>query len=91
MIEALRILNNDPEVKSILVKHFRRNFKMRFIGRCNNIKAKEKFDLSKSIILGLKGTNEDKASELIKKSLLINIQFIQDLDKAARVSVCGTC
>ncbi len=86
MIEALRILNNDPQVKSILVNIFGG------ILRCDLlvgaiIKAKEKYKLSKNIILRLKGTNADKASELIKKSNVKNIQFIQDLDQAAKTSV----
>ena len=86
MIEALRILNNDPEVKSILVNIFGG------ILRCDLlvgaiIKATEKYNLSKSIILRLKGTNADKASEIIRNSNYANIQFIQDLDKAAKMSV----
>ncbi len=86
MIEALRILNNDPEVKSILVNIFGG------ILRCDLlvgaiIKATEKYKLSKNIILRLKGTNADKASQIIKSSNYNNIQFIQDLDKAAKVSV----
>lgn len=86
MIEALRILNSDQEVKSILVNIFGG------ILRCDLlvgaiIKATEKYKLSKNIILRLKGTNADKASEIIKNSNIKNIQFIQDLDKAARVSV----
>lgn len=86
MIEALRILNNDPEVKSILVNIFGG------ILRCDLlvgaiIKATEKYNLSKNIILRLKGTNADKASDIIKSSNVKNIQFIQDLDQAARFSV----
>jgi succinyl-CoA synthetase beta subunit len=86
MVEALRILNNDPEVKSILVNIFGG------ILRCDLlvgavIKAKEKYNLSKNIILRLKGTNADKASELIKSSNVKNIRFIQDFDEAAKLSV----
>jgi succinyl-CoA synthetase beta subunit len=86
MIEALRILDRDPEVKSILVNIFGG------ILRCDLlvnaiIKASEKYNLSKNIILRLKGTNSDLASQIIKNSNYKNIQFIQDLDKAARVSV----
>jgi succinyl-CoA synthetase beta subunit len=86
MIEALRILSNDPEVKSILVNIFGG------ILRCDLlvnaiIKASDKYKLTKSIVLRLKGTNADKASEIIKNSGLKNIMFIQDLDKAAQKSV----
>ena len=86
MIEALRILESDPEVKSILVNIFGG------ILRCDLlvnaiIKATEKYKLSKNIILRLKGTNADLASEIIRKSNYKNIQFIQDLDEAAKFSV----
>lgn len=86
MIEALRLLNNDPEVKSILVNIFGG------ILRCDLlvnaiIKATEKYGLTKSIVLRLKGTNSDVASEIIKNSKVKNIVYIQDLDDAAKKSV----
>lgn len=86
MIEALRLLNNDPEVKSILVNIFGG------ILRCDLlvnaiIKATEKYGLSKSIVLRLKGTNSELANEIIKKSNVKNIVYIQDLDDAAKKSV----
>ena len=86
MIEALRILNTDPEVTSILVNIFGG------ILRCDNlvnaiIKATDKYNLSKNIILRLKGTNADIASDIIKNSNNKNITFIQDLDQAAKISV----
>lgn len=86
MIEALRLLNNDPDVRSILVNIFGG------ILRCDLlvnaiIKATEKYNLQKAIVLRLKGTNSDKANEIIKNSGLKNIIFIQDLDEAAKKSV----
>jgi succinyl-CoA synthetase beta subunit len=86
MIEALRLLNNDKEVRSILVNIFGG------ILRCDLlvnaiIKATEKYNLTKNIVLRLKGTNADKASEIIQKSNYKNIIFIQDLDQAAKKSV----
>ncbi len=59
MIEALRLLNNDPDVRSILVNIFGG------ILRCDLlvnaiIKATEKYNLQKAIVLRLKGTNSDK-------------------------------
>jgi len=86
MIEALRLLNNDSQVNCILVNIFGG------ILRCDLlvnsiIKATEKYNLSKSIVLRLKGTNADIASEIIKKSDVKNIIFMQDLDQAARKSV----
>jgi succinyl-CoA synthetase beta subunit len=58
MIEALRLLNSSNEVKSILVNIFGG------ILRCDLlvaavIKATEKYNLKKNIILRLKGTNAD--------------------------------
>jgi succinyl-CoA synthetase beta subunit len=58
MIEALRLLSNDSEVKSILVNIFGG------ILRCDSlvnaiIKATQKYNLSKSIVLRLKGTNSE--------------------------------
>lgn len=86
MIEALRLLNSDPEVKSILVNIFGG------ILRCDLlvnaiIKATEKYKLSKSIVLRLKGTNADQANEIIKSSNVKNIYFLQNLDEAAKKSV----
>ena len=86
MIEALRILDRDPEVKSILVNIFGG------ILRCDLlvnaiIKATDKYNLSKNIILRMKGTNSDIASDIIKNSNYKNISFIQDLDIAAKESV----
>lgn len=59
MVEALRLLNNDPRVRSILVNIFGG------ILRCDLlvsaiIKATEKYGLKKAIILRLKGTNADQ-------------------------------
>lgn len=86
MVEALRLLNNDQSVKSILVNIFGG------ILRCDLlvssiIKATEKYKLKKNIVLRLKGTNSEQASEMIKKSNINNISFIQDLDKAAKKAV----
>ncbi len=95
MIEALRILNNDTQVKSILVNIFGG------ILRCDLlvsaiIKATEKYNLQKWIVLRLKGTNSDKvwhlfnyiqAQELIKQSKVKNIIFEPNLDEAALKSV----
>jgi succinyl-CoA synthetase beta subunit len=58
MIEALRLLNNSSDVKSILVNIFGG------ILRCDLlvsaiIKATEKYNLKKTIVLRLKGTNSE--------------------------------
>ena len=59
MIEALRLLNSATDVKSILVNIFGG------ILRCDLlvsaiIKATNKYDLKKNIVLRLKGTNSEK-------------------------------
>lgn len=61
MIEALRILNQDENVKSILVNIFGG------ILRCDLlvsaiIKASEKYNLKKSIVLRMKGTNSEEVN-----------------------------
>jgi succinyl-CoA synthetase beta subunit len=66
MIEALRLLNNEPDVKSILVNIFGG------ILRCDLlvsaiIKATEKYNLKKQIVLRLKGTNADVVRKFVKK------------------------
>jgi succinyl-CoA synthetase beta subunit len=86
MVEALRLLNSDQQVKAILVNIFGG------ILRCDLlvaaiIKATEKYNLKKPIVLRLKGTNADQARDIIKKANVGNIKFIQDLDEAARTSV----
>ena len=58
MIEAIRILDSDPQVKSILVNIFGGILKCDILVEAI-IKACEKYHLSKMIILRLKGTNAD--------------------------------
>ena len=86
MVEALRMLNGDPQVKVILVNIFGG------ILRCDLlvgaiIKATEKYKLVKPIVLRLKGTNSVLAGEIIQKSNIKNIEFIEDFDTAATRSV----
>jgi succinyl-CoA synthetase beta subunit len=86
MVEALKILNKDTQVKSILVNIFGG------ILRCDElvkaiIKGTEQFNLRKPIILRLKGTNSDIAREIIKKSNYSHIEFCDDLDLATKMAV----
>ena len=87
MIEAIKLLNNDPEVKSILVNIFGG------ILRCDVlvdsiIKANQENRFEKPIVLRLKGTNADVAKEKIRgKEESLGIHFTEDLDLAAR-KVC---
>jgi succinyl-CoA synthetase beta subunit len=84
MIEALRVLNQDSQVESILINIFGG------ILRCDVlvqaiIQGTEKYNLKKPIVLRLKGTNSEIASELISKSNIPHIRFCNDLDKATRM------
>jgi succinyl-CoA synthetase beta subunit len=86
MVQALRILNKDSQVQSILVNIFGG------ILRCDElvkaiIKGTEEFNLRKPIILRLKGTNSDVAREIIKKSNYDHIKFCDDLDMATKLAV----
>ncbi len=65
MIEAIKLLNNDPEVDAIFINIFGG------ILHCDNlahsiIRAAEEISLGKPIVLRLKGTNADKARDMIK-------------------------
>ena len=87
MIEAIKLLSNDPEVDAIFINIFGG------ILRCDNlansiIKAAEQISLTKPIVLRLKGTNSDKARELIKpREKELGIFFDDNFDSAARLVV----
>ncbi len=86
MVEALKILNKDKQVESILVNIFGG------ILRCDDlvnaiIKGTKEYGLKKPIVLRLKGTNSKEASELIKKSNFSHIKFCDDLDQATKLAV----
>ena len=87
MVEAIKLLNNDPEVNAIFINIFGG------ILKCDNlansiIKAAEDITLNKRIILRLKGTNSDKARALIKpREKELGIFFDDNFDSAARLVV----
>lgn len=87
MVEAIKLLDNDPEVDSIFINIFGG------ILRCDNLAksvltAAEQIKLSKPIVLRLKGTNSDKAREMIKpKEKELGIYFDDNFDSAARLVV----
>lgn len=87
MVEAIKLLNNDPEVDAIFINIFGG------ILRCDNlansiIKAAEDISLTKPIVLRLKGTNSDKAREMIKpREKELGIYFDDSFDSAARLVV----
>jgi succinyl-CoA synthetase beta subunit len=84
MVEAIKLLNNDPEVESIFINIFGG------ILRCDNlansiITAAKQISLSKPIVLRLKGTNSEKAREMMKPvEKELGIFFDDNFDSAAR-------
>jgi succinyl-CoA synthetase beta subunit len=84
MVEAIKLLNNDPEVDSIFINIFGG------ILRCDNlaqsiINAAEQNKLTKPIVLRLKGTNSEQARAMIKpREKELGIYFDDNFDSAAR-------
>ena len=84
MVEAIKLLNNDPDVNAIFINIFGG------ILKCDNlassiIQAAKQISLSKPIVLRLKGTNSDKAREMIKpREKDLGIYFDDDFDSAAQ-------
>lgn len=87
MVEAIKLLANDPEVDAIFINIFGG------ILKCDNlansiIRAAEEISLNKPIVLRLKGTNSDKAREMIKpREKELGIYFDDSFDSAARRAV----
>lgn len=88
LVEALKLLNEDPEVKAIFVNIFGG------ILRCDNlaasiIKANEEHKFTKPMVLRLKGTNSDVAKAMISgREKELNISYNEDFDSAAQM-VCS--
>lgn len=84
---AIKMLNEDPEVKAIFVNIFGG------ILRCDHlagsiIEANQKHKFTKPIVLRLKGTNSDIAKSMISgKEKELNIYYNEDFDQAAQL-VC---
>ena len=86
--EALKLLNEDDEVKAIFVNIFGG------ILRCDRLAASiiecnEKYNYTKPMVLRLKGTNSDIAKKMISgKEKDLGIYYNEDFDSAAQ-QVCG--
>lgn len=84
LTEALKLLNNDPEVEAIFVNIFGG------ILRCDNlaasiIEANKQHSFDKPMVLRLKGTNSDIAKKMIAgKEKELNIYYQEDFDTAAQ-------
>lgn len=87
LVEALKLLNEDEEVKAIFVNIFGG------ILRCDNlaasiIKANKENSFTKPMVLRLKGTNSDVAKTMIAgREEELNIHYNEDFDSAAQ-QVC---
>ena len=87
LVFAMKLMNDDPEVKAIFVNIFGG------ILRCDRlaesiIAANEKHKFTKPIVLRLKGTNSDIAKEMIAgREKELNIYYNEDFDSAAQL-VC---
>jgi succinyl-CoA synthetase beta subunit len=87
MVEAIKLLNNDPEVDSIFINIFGGIIKCDKLAN-SIITAAQQISLSKPIVLRLKGTNSKLAREIIKpKEKELGVFFDEDFDSAARMVV----
>lgn len=84
MAEAIKLLNNDPEVESIFINIFGGILRCDDLARSITMAA-EQIDMQKPIVLRLKGTNSKEARELIKnREKELGIFFDDDFDSAAQ-------
>jgi len=87
MTEAVKILNNDDEVKAIFVNIFGGILKCDVLTQ-SIINAAEQVGLTKPIVLRLKGTNADIAKGMLEgKQESLGIYYEEDFDTAAQ-KVC---
>lgn len=87
MTEAVKLLNNDEEVKAIFVNIFGGILKCDVLTQ-SILNAAETIGLTKPIVLRLKGTNSDLAKVMLEgKQEKLGIYYEEDFDTAAR-KVC---
>eukprot|EP00922_Rhytidocystis_sp_ex-Travisia-forbesii_P003321 GHVS01004860.1.p1 GENE.GHVS01004860.1~~GHVS01004860.1.p1 ORF type:complete len:542 (+),score=113.42 GHVS01004860.1:166-1626(+) len=82
VVEALRILQNDPNVKAIMVNIFGGIMRCDTIG-LGIIHASQEVGLYKPLVVRLEGTNQEKARELLDESGM-KVMFCTDFDDAAK-------
>ena len=84
MNEAIKLLNNDTEVKAIFVNIFGGILKCDVLTQ-SILNAAEQVGLTKPIVLRLKGTNSDIAKKMLEgKQEKMGIFYEEDFDTAAR-------
>ena len=87
MTEAVKLLNNDDEVKAIFVNIFGGILKCDVLTQ-SILDAAKQIGLKKPIVLRLKGTNSDIAKKMLEgKSEELGIFYEEDFDTAAQ-QVC---
>jgi len=88
MTEAVKLLNTDDEVKAIFVNIFGGILKCDVLTQ-SILNAAKQIGLKKPMVLRLKGTNSDKAKQMIAgKEKDLGIYYEEDFDTAAR-KVCN--
>eukprot|EP00916_Digyalum_oweni_P014139 GHVL01023189.1.p1 GENE.GHVL01023189.1~~GHVL01023189.1.p1 ORF type:complete len:432 (+),score=74.42 GHVL01023189.1:68-1363(+) len=85
VLEAFRILHNDPKVQSILVNIFGGIMRCDIIS-LGIIAASQELGIAKPLVVRLEGTNKDQAMSIIEDSGL-RMQFTDDLNLAAKRAV----
>ena len=87
MVEAMKLLNNDDEVKAVFINIFGGILRCDVLMESILAAAKE-VGLSKPIVLRLKGTNSDIAKKMLEgKEKELGIYYEEDFDTAAQ-EVC---
>ena len=87
MTEAMKLLNDDEEVKAVFVNIFGGILKCDVLTQ-SILKAAQQVGLKKPIVLRLKGTNADIAKKMIEgKEKELGIFYEEDFDIAAQ-KVC---
>jgi len=88
MTEAIKLLNNDDEVKAIFVNIFGGILKCDVLTQ-SILNAAESVGLTKPVVLRLKGTNSDIAKKMLEgKQESLGITYEEDFDTAAQL-VCS--
>merc|ERR1712048_757470 len=85
VLEALKIMKEDQSVKCVLVNIFGGIMRCDVIAS-GLIKAVEKLNLTKPLVVRLKGTNLEEALDLLSKSSL-KLITAHDLNEAAEKAV----
>ena len=87
MTEAIKLLNGDPEVDSIFINIFGGILKCDKLAE-SIINVAKSVQLTKPIVLRLKGTNSDIARDMIRpKEKELGIFFDDNFDSAAKRAV----